>query len=881
MHLESGIVDPCPPIDIHLCWWQQFGDLILLLTIGRKLEIAYGTLLLTLSISSLVTWMIISRLQNADSPMAHSTIVLLAMFSVVFQTAVYGGIWVWVINHHLRHGVRNLINGIQHVANEQFDQPIQISDEDEFSQIAGHFNQMALRLEHTQQQLASRNEELEKVLHDTEQMSEVSDASHRKFNTLVNTLVDGVININRDGMIQYVNPATEKLFGYQAVELIGESLDILMPDGMRQRHHEYMERHLLSNQPNKLHSIREVEGVRKDGSRFELALSVGQFELDGEIYFTGILRDVTESKRMSMQLQLAKESAERSSRELANANIELENSVEMANELAIKAARSERTKSEFLANMSHEIRTPLNAVMGMTQLLLETDLNHDQRELAQVINRAGETLISLVNDILDLSKIDAGKVELEQIDFDLHQVLGDVLSMVAERLASKHLACCLQLHPDVPAKITGDPTRLSQVLLNLLSNAVKFTEKGQIVLGVHLVPAREDLPVMLRFSVQDSGIGIDPMTASRLFEEFTQADGSTTRQYGGTGLGLAISRKLVKMMKGQISADGQIGHGSTFSFEIPLHAAAVQPQTWQTRLNKWNGRSILVINTNDVVRMTLKDQLQAMGLRATLAADSDHALDVVHKMAQISQPYSAILIDRDIDDESGYELIRQIRQVSQIQDTAVIYTCHFGKRPDMNKCSELQIDKILIHPVSPVLLADAMHSCFGEQDRMKLSQTQKANMKQDSQADVSEVSEDTAGDQPLKLLLVEDNKVNQMVCLRILSRMELSADLACNGLEALEKVENEKYDIILMDCQMPVMDGFEATGKLREMKGPKSQIPVIAITANALTGDRQKCLQAGMSDYLSKPIKIDELKILLDKWAHRQHGFNDSIEQAA
>ena len=689
-----------------------------------------------------------------------------------------------------------------------------------------------------------------------------------------------MITINKDGQIHYANCATETLFGYREDELIGQNVDILMPASMRRKHHASVQRQVHQDDSQHLHATREVEGVRKDGSRFYLSLSIGQFELDGELYFTGILRDITESKKMSEQLRLAKETAERSSKDLAVANVELENSVEMANELAIKAARSEKTKSEFLANMSHEIRTPLNAIMGMTQLLLETDLNHDQLELSQVINRAGETLITLVNDILDLSKIDAGKVELEYIEFDLHQVLGDVLSMVSERLASKQLACCLQLHKDVPARICGDPTRLNQVLLNLLTNAVKFTEKGQIVLGVEVIPSREHSPALLRFSIQDSGIGIDPQTASGLFDEFTQADGSTTRQYGGTGLGLAICRKLVQLMKGKIKADGQIGKGSTFTFEIPLDPALTQPQNWQTRLNKWNGRSVLIINQNDVVRLTLKDQLQAMGLRCTLVWDVEHAMDEVHKTAQIVKPYAAILVDREIDSSCGFDLIRQIRQVTNPQDTACLYTCHFGKRPDDAIRSELHINKVLIHPVSPVSLADSLESCFMKQDQLKLASSHDALLDQNQASDDQEQDSTSDTDKPLKLLLVEDNKVNQMVCLRILSRMDLSADLACNGAEALEMIDQDDYDIILMDCQMPVMDGFQATRHLRELPGAKSRIPVIAIIANALAGDRQKCLHAGMSDYLSKPIKVDELKTLIEKWSSRKHGQTPDIEQA-
>ncbi|HAI11905.1 MAG TPA: hypothetical protein DCM28_09390 [Phycisphaerales bacterium] len=861
--------------------WQLIRGFDLLLTIGRKLGIAYGALLLILLISSFITWMFISNLEiDPNEATMPGRIALLAMFCVIMQTTVYGGLWVWLINRHIKHSVNNVLEGIDRVANNQFDQPIQTTVDDDFSLIATRFNKLAVQLESVHGLLENRNSELQNIKSDTALIEAEHDANNSKFLALVNTLVDSVITINMHGVIQYANPATEDLFGYKVEELIGQNVEILMPKSMRQKHHDSIHKQVRNSQETRLGNTREVEGIRKDGSRFHLALSIGKFELDGELFFTGILRDISESIKLSEQLRLAKETAERSSHELVNANIELENSVETANELAIKAARSEKTKSEFLANMSHEIRTPLNAIMGMTQLLIDTDLNSDQHELAQVINRAGETLISLVNDILDLSKIDAGKVDLEEIEFDLHQLLGNVLSMMAERIASKKLACCLQLSPDVPVKICGDPTRINQVLLNLLTNAVKFTEKGQIVLNVSVIRATQTQTARLRFSIQDSGIGIDSKTSASLFDEFTQADGSTTRQFGGTGLGLAISRKLVTLMKGHIAAEGQVGIGSTFWFEIPLDDSETQPEAWHDRLSNWAGQSVMVIHENDVVRQTIKDQLQAMGLRCTLAVEYDEILEHIHKTAQINQPFSAIIVDQAIEEASNHELLQAIRQVTHPKVSACLATCHFDNRPDDTQRKTLGINKVLIHPITPVALADALHDCLTMQDQYKLAKENGIPTSTDN-SEPAEKLGDTQEKTELKILLVEDNKVNQMVCLRILLRMDLSADLACNGAEALDRVEQADYDIILMDCQMPVMDGFEATAKLRQRTDSKSCIPVIAITANALAGDRQKCLKAGMSDYLSKPIKVDQLKVLIEKWSSRKHGSVTDVDLAA
>ena len=848
------------------------------LTIGRKLGIAYGTILLILLVSSMVTWLLLHNLQGLETIVTPSNIVPIVMLSMVLQTAIYGGVWIWLLNRSIRGSVKHLINGIKRIGDEQFDQPIAVNEDDEFALIAQSINLMSQNLKQAHEQLESRNRELETVLQDSALVSNANQANHRKFLTLVNTLVDSVITINHQGIIQYANPATEKLFGYESHELMGHNISILMPQDMHVRHHQSLQKQVRRHETVHLHATREVEGVRKDGSRFMLSLSVGQFELDGDVYFTGILRDVTEAKRLDEQLRLAKETAERSSRELASANLELENSVEVANELAIKAARSEKTKSEFLANMSHEIRTPLNAIMGMTQLLLESELNSDQRELSQVIHRAGETLISLVNDILDLSKIDAGKVELENIEFDLHRHLSDVLSMVSERLASKQLDCCLVLSPDVPAMVYGDPTRMSQILLNLLSNAIKFTEKGQVTVHVDVMAERAGQKARLQISVEDTGIGIDPKKAERLFEEFTQADGSTTRQFGGTGLGLAISRKLVKMMNGQIGAEGQIGKGSRFWFDLPLHASVNDKPSWKDNLTNWAGKTVLVAHPNPIIRQTLKHQIQVMGLRCQLAADSEDVLDLVHKTAQVNQPLAAILVDQTLDEHDGTDIIKQIRNVTKPIDTACILACSFGKRPDEEMQKSLSINDVIIHPITPVCLSASLHRCFKIQDQLKTAHQTGLNKEQEADTNTKD-SKQKSDD--LKILLVEDSKVNQMVCLRILARMDMTADLACNGQEALDQIHANDYDLVLMDCQMPVMDGFEATKQIRDLPDDKAQLPVIAITANALAGDREKCLKAGMTDYLSKPIKIEKLRDLVEKWAGQKHDTNHGVNEAA
>jgi PAS domain S-box-containing protein len=777
------------------------------------------------------------------------------------------------INRHITLNVHHLIQGVRRVARNEFNQPIQCQSRDEFGEIANSFNQMVENLRVAHEKLEHRNQELETVLNEHAQIAIINQASHLKFKTLVNTLVDSVITINHRGDIQYANPATETLFGYSHDELIGLNMDMLTPGSLRLEHEQNIRRYASEGQTHR-HQTREAIGVRKDGSRFPMSLSVGEFEIDGELYFTSIMRDITESHHTLEQLKLAKESAEHSSHELVSANLELENSVEMANELAIKAARSEKTKSEFLANMSHEIRTPLNAIMGMTQLLLESNLNTDQRELAQVICRSGDALISLINDILDLSKIDAGKVDIEHIEFDLFQLLGDVTSMMAERITGKQLTFGLDLHPDVPGHICGDPTRIRQILLNLLSNASKFTQKGHIVLGVAVTCNPQSQGAQqLHFEVKDTGIGIDSQTANRLFDEFTQADGSTTRQYGGTGLGLAISRKLVMLMQGQIGAQGSKGVGSTFWFEVPLHVTQDPPVIWKDQLKKWEGQQVLLINSDDTLRQIIKNQILAMGLRCIATALNDTAMEHVTKSAQIHQPFALVIVNQLHDQtEQTQQLLENIRQIVNDDQTRCLLTCCFGHRPDNSLLQTLKINHVLTHPVSPVHLANILGKNLKELDQIK-SHSHALSLSEvtSDQSKLQEKHEAHAPQHTPRILLVEDNKVNQMVCLRILSRLDLTADLACNGQEALDLLEEQAYDLILMDCQMPVMDGFEATRQIRQRTDDKGAVPIIAITANALAGDREKCLQAGMSDYLAKPIKVDILRELISKWTLCQH----------
>lgn len=807
--------------------------------------------------------------QKSDLFLATLQWTISLFFGSIFVSALITGIGIWGVSKYINRNINFLIEGTQRVAKEDFDQPIQWISNDEFGMVGLSFNAMASNLKNASEQLKTRNLELEHVALERAEISAIHAAGQQKFETLVNTLVDSVITINKRGIIQYANPATEYLFGYQTQELIGQSINILMPAEMRPQLEYSIQQCFNTPQQQKqpLHASREIEGVRQDGSRFPLSLSVGEFVLDGEIYFTGILRDVTENRKASTQLTLAKEMAEKTSHELATANIELENSVDMANELVIKAARSEQAKSEFLANMSHEIRTPLNAIMGMTQLLLDSKLNQDQHELAEVISRSGDALINLINDILDLSKIEAGKVSLEHIKFNLHELIGDTCNLMAAKIAKKGLDYCIDLPLNIPQFIHGDPTRIRQILTNLLSNAVKFTHEGDIVVAVKQLdqPQHPTKPI-LQFEIKDSGIGIDPDKAEHLFAEFTQADGSTTRQYGGTGLGLAICRKLVGMMGGDIGANGTVGVGSTFWFNCPLHPEDIQTAHAAPPASQFPGKHVLLIHDHQPSCQAIQNQIQSMKMTCTVVPTAIQAIEQIQQGSLTSAAISTVIVQQKIDDSSWIDLIERIRDHDPRSNLPCILTCDVNHRPSDSQINDLGNLQVLTYPIMPCNLIQVFEQNLEQQSHQTTDPTPSSKQPLSTNAQ-SALDQSAESPKELRILLVEDNKVNQMVCLRILSRINLNADLACNGQECLDMLEVQDYDLILMDCQMPIMDGFQATEYIRMRPDAKKDLPIIAITANALTGDREKCLNAGMSDYLSKPIKIDALQAIIEKWS--------------
>ncbi|MBL8212458.1 MAG: response regulator [Bryobacterales bacterium] len=562
-----------------------------------------------------------------------------------------------------------------------------------------------------------------------------------------------------------------------------------------------------------------------------------------------VIRRITERRQSEERLERYAQELEQKNEELAGALANAREATEM--------------KSRFLANMSHEIRTPMNGILGMTDFLLGTPLTAEQKEFAVAVKNSADALLTLINDILDISKIEAGKMRIERLPFDLTTTVEEIAATCALRARSKGLEFSWAATQDVPGYVAGDPGRLRQVLNNLIGNSIKFTERGKVSVFMELIAENEET-VTMRFLVQDTGIGISAEHKERLFQSFSQGDSSTTRKYGGTGLGLAISKQLVEMMGGEIGFNSDRGRGSTFYFTvvfekapavIPLgdDAAATPPAAGHAL----EGVPVLLVAPKSSALGPLRQHLENWKCRHQHVDDAAELSNTLHKALRAGQPFQVALVDADVNGWNAAAIAANLRLDLKLRGTVLVALSSSPARGDRSPLREAGYAAQLQKPVRAQQLFETLAGLLQKPEpETKAAAPHKP-------APVAEPAKRTTG-QPV-LLLAEDNLINQRIALRLLQKLGLSADVANNGREAVEALERKTYDAILMDCQMPEMDGFEATAEIRRKEGNRRRTMICALTANAMVGDREKCLDAGMDDYVSKPVALADLKAALDR----------------
>ncbi|PPK66138.1 response regulator [Actinokineospora auranticolor] len=649
----------------------------------------------------------------------------------------------------------------------------------------------------------------------------------QRFHRLVLGAPDAMVIVDERGLITLVNQQTERLFRYRADELVGKPVEVLIPEQFRRDHVRNRHEYLTSPSHRGMGVGLELVGQRRDGSQFPVEISLAPLETDQGVLVSAAIRDTSERREAEQALAAARD----------------------------EALAAVRVKSQFVAMVSHEIRTPMNGVIGLTELLLDTPLDASQQRYAQSIRASGRALLTIINDILDFSKVEAGKVELVETEFAMDQVLGEVVHAAVEAARDKDIEVVGHYPPELPIGLRGDAGRLRQVLLNLLGNAVKFTERGSVVLRAEPQGVTEDGGVRICFAVEDTGIGIAAADLPSLYEPFSQVEAAANRRYGGTGLGLAITRQLVGLMGGELEVTTEPGRGSRFSFALPFGRA---PEADAPASRHLSGRRLLLLDDNPTTRDLITRHSRAWGMVATSDADLTTTLDRL-RTAEAQEPFDLVVINQHVADRGGLDLVSAIAADADLAhiDTVLLTS---GSYQDDQRAIAAGASAVLPKPINPAQL----HTCL-----VGLLAPAEGPATGSTPLPVQRGRAEGGGE---TILLAEDNEINQMVAVGILTRFGYQVDVADNGLEVLRMVGTKPYAAILMDCQMPEMDGLTATVELRSRGGAGEIPPIIAMTAGALAEDRQACLDAGMDDYVTKPVDPVVLRNTLEKWIQRSRN---------
>ncbi len=685
---------------------------------------------------------------------------------------------------------------------------------------------------HAERELAEYREELERrvaartaeLAATTESLRSASEEQQAVFDAATVGIV-----LARNRTILRCNRTLERTLGYEPGELLGKSTAVLY--GGAAAFAEVGER-IKADFARQGFYREERDVVRKDGTRVWARLGAQAIDPeDPSKGMAGTIEDISAERVATMEM-------------------------ERARTLAEDAAR---TKADFLANMSHEIRTPMNAVIGLTQLLLRTELTLHQREYLRKVQASSQMLMGVLNDILDFSKIDAGQLVVEHVDFELERLLDNVAALVAEKTASKGLELIVQVADNVPNNLVGDPLRVGQILTNYANNAVKFTEHGEVAISAEVV-SHEGPDLRLRFLVRDTGIGIALDKRDQLFNSFQQADTSITRKYGGTGLGLAISKRLAELMDGEVGVESVPGIGSTFWFTVSLGAGKDSSKRFLPRADL-RGRRVLLVDDNDHAREVIGDMLRGMTFAVTTAASGAEALAELARAEQAGEPADLVFLDWQMPAMDGLQTAEAIGRLALRAPPPLVMITAYGRDELVQNARQARIADVLVKPVSPSQLFDAVMRALGVD----------AVARHTSRFDAAELLPDVSSLAGARVLLAEDNELNQEVAREFLQSAGVEVDLAEDGAVALRKVQERVYDLVLMDMQMPVMDGLTATAEIRKLAGLR-ELPIVAMTANAMAGDRVRCIDAGMNDHIAKPITPQILLAKLLEWIPAREG---------